>query len=197
MSRALVLASISEFAKPAGWAVWTVSLLASVLWMGAASAQGAATQQTCEASQSSLQVTRFQDNGDGTVTDVDSKLMWMRCSSGQSWANDQCTGQATAYNWADAVREAHQINRNGDAFFNDWRLPALRDLATITDRGCENPRTNLLLFPGTPSSVFWTSTPRPGGKSEDLAFALSFGAEGVLVARKDERFYVRFVRNAM
>lgn len=197
MSRALVLASISEFARPADCAVWTVILLASLIWMGAASAQGAATQQTCVADQSSLQLTRFRDNGDGTVTDVDSKLMWMRCSSGQTWVDAQCTGQATAYNWPDAVREADQVNRTGDAFFNDWRVPALRDLATITDRGCENPRTNLLLFPNTPPSVFWTSTPRPGGKSEDLAFALSFGAEGVLVARKDERFYVRFVRSAM
>ena len=197
MSRALGLASTSKCARSADWTVWAVSLLTSLILVGAASAQGAAAQQTCVAGQSSLQVTRFRDNGDGTVTDVDSKLMWMRCSVGQNWVNAQCTGQMTAFNWPDAVREANQINRNGDAFFNDWRLPSLRDLATITDRGCQNPRTNLILFPGTPSSVFWTSTPRPGGKSEDLAFALSFGAEGVLVARKDERFYVRFVRNAM
>lgn len=197
MSRALGLASTSKLAKPADWTVWAVSLLTTVIWMGAASAQGAATQQTCVAGQSSLQLTRFHDNRDGTVTDVDSKLMWMRCASGQSWADDKCTGQAAAYNWLEAGREANQISRSGDAFFNDWRVPALRDLATITDRGCENPRTNLNLFPGTPSSVFWTSTPRPGGKSEDLAFALSFGAEGVLAARKDERFYVRFVRSAM
>jgi hypothetical protein len=176
---------------------WALSLLTQLILVGAASLQGAAAQQICVAGQSTLQVTRFRDNGDGTVTDVDSKLMWMRCPSGQSWVDAQCTGQATAYNWPDAVREANQISRSGDAFFNDWRLPALRDLATITDRGCHNPRTNLLLFPGTPSSVFWTSTPRPGGKSEDLAFALSFGAEGVVAARKDERFYVRFVRSAM
>ena len=191
------MASTSKSAKLAGCTVWAVGLLTQVILVGAASAQGAAAQQTCVAGQSSLQVTRFRDNGDGSVTDVDSKLMWMRCSVGQSWVNAQCTGQATAYNWPDAVREANQISRSGDAFFNDWRLPALRDLATITDRGCENPRTNLILFPGTPSSVFWTSTPRPGGKSEDLAFALSFGAEGVVAARKDERFYVRFVRSAM
>jgi hypothetical protein len=191
------LASTSKFVKLAGCAVWAVSLLTQVILVGVASAQGAAAQQTCIAGQSTLQVTRFRDNGDGTVTDVDSKLMWMRCSSGQSWVNDQCTGQATTYNWPDAVREANQISRSGDAFFNDWRVPALRDLATITDRGCENPRTNLLLFPDTPSSAFWTSTPRPGAKPEDMAFALSFGAEGVLAASKDERFYVRFVRSAM
>jgi len=183
--------------KPADWTAWAVSLLSQVILVGAASAQVAAAQQICDAGLSTLQLTRFRDNGDGTVTDVDSKLMWMRCSSGQSWVNDQCSGQATTYNWPDAVREANQISRSGDAFFNDWRVPALRDLATITDRGCENPRTNLLLFPDTPSSAFWTSTPRPGAKPEDMAFALSFGAEGVLAASKDERFYVRFVRSAM
>ena len=191
------MASTSKLTKPADWTAWAVSLLSQVILVGAASAQGAAAQQICDAGLSTLQLTRFRDNGDGTVTDVDSKLMWMRCSSGQSWVNDQCTGQATTYNWPDAVREANQISRSGDAFFNDWRVPALRDLATITDRGCENPRTNLLLFPDTPSSAFWTSTPRPGAKPEDMAFALSFGAEGVLAASKDERFYVRFVRSAM
>lgn len=191
------MASTSKWNKPADWTAWAVSLLSQVILVGAASAQGAAAQQICDAGLSTLQLTRFRDNGDGTVTDVDSKLMWMRCSSGQSWVNDQCSGQATTYNWPDAVREANQISRSGDAFFNDWRVPALRDLATITDRGCENPRTNLLLFPDTPSSAFWTSTPRPGAKPENMAFALSFGAEGVLAASKDERFYVRFVRSAM
>jgi len=135
MSRALGLASTSKYVRSADWTVWAVSLLTPLILVGAASAQGAATQQTCVAGQSSLQVTRFRDNGDGSVTDVDSKLMWMRCSAGQSWVNAQCTGQVTAFNWPDAVREANQINRNGDAFFNDWRLPSLRDLATITDRG--------------------------------------------------------------
>jgi len=197
MSRAPGLALTSECAKPASWVHWTLGLIAQLTLVGAVAAQGTAAEQTCVAAESTLPLTRFQDNGDGTVTDVDSKLMWMRCASGQSWVDNQCTGQVLAYNWSDAVREANKVSRSGDAFFNDWRLPALRDLATITDRGCDNPRTNLLLFPGTPSSAFWTSTPRPGGKSEDLAFALSFGAEGVLAARKDERFYVRFVRSAM
>ena len=171
--------------------------MAQLMLVGAVSAQSAAVQQTCAVGDSNLPLTRFFDNGDGTVTDVNSKLMWMRCPSGQQWVNARCAGQAISYNWAAAVRQADQISSNGEAFFNDWRVPALRDLATITDRGCKNPRTNLVVFPGTPPTAFWTSTSRPGGKSENLAFALSFGAEGVLSARKDERFYVRFVRNAM
>jgi hypothetical protein len=187
----------SERPKLVGWAHWTFGLIAQLVLASAGAAQGVGIQQTCVAAESNLPMTRFQDNGDGTVTDVDSKLMWMRCPSGQRWVNTRCTGQAATYNWVDAVRQANQISSNGEAFFNDWRVPALRDLATITDRGCKNPRTNLVVFPGTPATAFWTSTPRPGGKSEDLAFTLSFGEEGVMAARKDERFYVRFVRNAM
>jgi hypothetical protein len=167
-----------------------------MLVAGTAVSQVAAADQTCASGTSSLPAARFHDNGDGTITDLESKLMWMRCASGQRWAGNRCTGSASAYNWADAQRQADQISRDGTAFFSDWRVPALRDLATITDRGCKNPRTNLSVFPGTPAAPFWSSTPRPGEKSGDRALALSFGGEGVVLANKDERFLVRFVRSA-
>jgi Protein of unknown function (DUF1566) len=171
-------------------------LLALLLLAGAAVAQGNAAQQTCVAGASSLPSSRFQDNGDGTVTDAASKLMWMRCAVGQQWVGGRCAGDAQAYNWADAQHWADQTSQQGTAFFNDWRVPTLRDLATITDRACKNPRTNIAVFPGTPAEPFWSSTPRPGEKPEDRALALSFGADGVVLARKDERFHVRLVRTA-
>lgn len=163
---------------------------------GAAAAWPAAAQQACDAKAGapSLPEARFRDNGDGTVTDLESKLMWMRCSSGQQWLGRRCAGAAAAYGWAEAQRQAEQVNREGSAFFNDWRIPALRELATITDRRCQNPRTNLAVFPETPSAAFWSSTPRPGEQSGDRVLALSFGSEGVLLARKDERLHLRLVR---
>jgi Protein of unknown function (DUF1566) len=151
-------------------------------------------QQACHDSRSSLSAERFKDNGDGTVTDVDSKLMWMRCAGGQQWLGQRCVGAAVVYDWAAAGRQAESLNREGSAFFNDWRVPTLRELATITDRGCRNPRTNLLVFPGTPSAAFWSSTARPGEAAGDRVLSLSFGDEGVMLARKDERFHVRLVR---
>ena len=162
-----------------------------------AQAQAVAAPQTCVAGASTLPLSRFQDNGDGTVTDVESKLMWMRCSSGQQWAGNRCAGAALAYSWGDAQQQADQTSRDGSAFFKDWRVPTLRDLATITDRACKNPRTNLAVFPGTPAAPFWSSTPRPGEKAEDRALALSFGADGVMLARKEERFHVRLVRTSL
>ncbi len=170
------------------------AFLVVVLLAGACAWQRVEAQQACDSSASSLPSARFQDNGDGTVTDVESKLMWMRCSSGQQWSGNRCTSTAADYGWADAQRHADQVSREGAAFFNDWRVPSLRELATITDRGCKNPRTNVSVFPGTPAAAYWSSTPRPGETAGERALGLSFGAEGVVLARKDERLHVRLVR---
>lgn len=168
--------------------------LMGVSLVGASAWQRVEAQQACDSGVVSLPSARFQDNGDGTVTDRESKLMWMRCSSGQQWTGNRCSSTPTDYAWADAQRHADHVSRDGAAFFNDWRVPSLRELATITDRGCQNPRTNVSVFPGTPAAPYWSSTPRPGESAGDRALALSFGIEGVVLARKDERFHVRLVR---
>lgn len=155
-----------------------------------------AAQQACNLRSGvpSLPAERFHDNGDGTVTDLESKLMWMRCSSGQQWLGQRCVGSAAVYGWAEAQGQAERVNREGAAFFSDWRVPALRELATITDRHCQNPRTNPAVFPQTPSAPFWSATARPGDAAGERVLALSFGAEGVVLARKDERLHLRLVR---
>ena len=169
-------------------------LLAGSCWQGAVAQPARQAQQACSSGESSLPSARFRDNGDGTVTDVESKLMWMRCSGGQQWLGKRCIGAASTYGWADAQQHADKVNFDGAAFFDDWRVPALRELAKIADRGCKNPRTNLSVFPGTPAAPFWSSTARPGESAGERVLALSFGAEGVMLARKDERFHVRLVR---
>ena len=73
-------------------------------------------------------------------------------------------------------------------------MPSLRELATITDRGCHDPRTNLAVFPGTPSAPFWSSTARPGEPANERILAISFGEAGVMSARKGEQFHLRRVR---
>jgi hypothetical protein len=36
---------------------------------------------------------RFQDHGNGTVTDRGTGLIWMRCQLGQTWRNQSCEGE--------------------------------------------------------------------------------------------------------
>jgi len=155
-------------------------------------------QQRCDATQFPLSAPteRFDDNGDGTVTDSMSGLMWMRCGVGQEWKNGDCVGDLKALDWRAAQSEADRVNGEGSFFFSDWRVPSLRDLAMIIERQCQDPRTNLTVFPGTPPQSFWTVTVRPGDEATDTAYALSFGPEGVERMSKDELNFVRLVRTA-
>jgi hypothetical protein len=158
----------------------------------------AAAQQVCDTRKFPLSApeARFEDNGDGTVTDTTSKLMWLRCSEGQIWANGSCTGLPTSHSWQSAEKRAVEINRLGVYFFNDWRLPQLRELATITERQCRNPRVNLVVFPQTPPASYWTSSLRPNETRDGFAFAVAFDVEGIRYADKQDALYVRLVRNA-
>jgi hypothetical protein len=137
---------------------------------------------------------RFVDNGDGTVTDKQSSLMWMRCSAGQQWSEGSCVGRPGRYSWQSARQVADEINQDGSFFFNDWRLPRLPELATIAERQCSDPRINLQVFPGTPASVYWTTTARPGAQDDGQVYGLSFGLEGVTYVPKAEQHMLRLVR---
>lgn len=167
-----------------------IFLLAS---LGAASAE-----QRCDDTDFPLSAptNRFDDAGDGTVTDSSSGLMWMRCSIGQSWQDGQCVGDPTAYDWSGAQRVAEGVNKDGSYFFSDWRVPNLPELAMIVERQCQDPRINLTVFPNTPAAAYWSATSRPGDDSGDTVYALSFGPDGVQRMQKDERHYVRLVRTA-
>ncbi|WP_295644059.1 DUF1566 domain-containing protein [uncultured Methylibium sp.] len=172
------------------------ALAASAMPVAAADPVRADPQGGCARSESaSLPAERFRDNGDGTITDIASKLMWMRCSMGQRWQSGACVGAAGVASWPEAQRHADQMNLDGGASFSDWRLPSVRELATITARECFRPRTNVAIFPGTAPAAYWSATPRAGEASGERVFALGFGAQGVFAARKDERHHLRLVRS--
>lgn len=158
----------------------------------------ASAEQRCDVTEFPLSAPtdRFEDNGDGTVTDTASGLMWMRCSIGQTWRDGACIGDLLSLDWHSAQAAAETINGDGSLFFSDWRVPKLPSLAMIIERQCQDPRINLTVFPGTPAKAFWTSTARPGDASDSSVYALSFGPEGVQRIQKDALNFVRLVRTA-
>jgi hypothetical protein len=200
MSREPASASTSEAASPGALRVLAAGLVATTV----AAAGGALAQQVCDGATGgrSSPSTRFLDNADGTVTDKESKLMWLHCSAGQAWVPEsrsgsgRCSGEVDRLSWAAAQSLASELNRRGSFFFNDWRVPQLRELATITERDCADPRVNLAVFPGTEAGGYWTATSRPGTRDDSHAYALSFGAEGIAYRPKDEVHRVRLVRSA-
>ena len=66
-------------------------------------------------------VNDFTDNGDGTVTDASTGLMWSQADSGD------------AMNWADALAWVQQKNSENYLGHNDWRLPNVKELQNIVD----------------------------------------------------------------
>jgi len=98
----------------------------------------------------------YSDNGDGTVTDPTTGLIWMRCAMGQAWEKDTCTGTAGTY-WFDAANAL-----TGTVTFagqSDWRLPSIRELLSIVERSVSHPAIDTSVFPNAPSSYFWTGSP--------------------------------------
>ncbi len=155
----------------------------------------AQAQQVCDAALApSAPASRFSGDADGHITDSATQLMWMRCPLGQTWRTGQCTGPAVQLDWPASAAAAARINATGELFYNDWRLPSVRELATVTERRCSQPRINLAVFPGTPAAGFWTGT--PSLKSTLQAYSMDFAAGGVVAVSHGTPLHVRLVRNA-
>ena len=63
--------------------------------------------------------TRFIDNGDGTVTDVETNLLWQK---------DTAPERTT---WPEAHKYIDQLNAERFAGHDDWRLPTNEELLTL------------------------------------------------------------------
>lgn len=102
---------------------------------------------------------QFREKTPGTITDTKTELMWMRCTMGMLWKGGSCTDVAANFVWQDVKYDIEQMNRQGGyAGHTDWRLPTLKELEGIVEHRCIDPAVNAEIFPGTPSTGFWSST---------------------------------------
>jgi hypothetical protein len=103
----------------------------------------------------------YMDNGDGTVTDKVTGLMWQQAVA------------ATSYTWADAVAYCPTLTLAGHS---DWRLPSRIELLSLVDVGQFSPSINGTYFPSTPATPFWSSSRLAGSSS--FAWGVLFGNGG-------------------
>ncbi|MGA7351005.1 MAG: DUF1566 domain-containing protein [Acidobacteriaceae bacterium] len=101
---------------------------------------------------------RFTDNGDGTVTDTVTDLVWLKDA-----------GCLLAANWAAAIAEANGL-ANGACGLKDgssagaWRLPNLNELESLVDVAASGPAlTAGNPFVGVAAGIYWSSTSYFGG----------------------------------
>jgi hypothetical protein len=133
----------------------------------------------------------YKINGDGTVTDETTGLMWTRCAAGLS-GNDCSEGSASTYTWQEAMDYCDGLNFAGH---DDWRLPAINELVSLVDYTVDYrkflPAINLTAFPAT-FSYFWSSS--SSAHYVTFAWAVDFGLGGVYDFDESLTYYVRCVR---
>ena len=102
---------------------------------------------------------RFIDNGDGTVTDLETKLMWKQTDSFQDtskWVN-----------WFKAFEYIRSLELEKFAGYTDWRMPTLEEAESLHDESHsikDMDRMEIFISESfSPGGGFtsWTSTEMP------------------------------------
>lgn len=132
---------------------------------------------------------RYTVHEDGTVTDTWIGLMWQRCSLGQSWDGSTCTGNASSYNWSQALQQGEDNTLGG---YSDWRLPNIEELRSIVAYDRRNPAINSNIFPNTLSSFYWSSS--PNARASSFAWIVHFDYGSDNNHGRDYGYAVRLVR---
>ncbi|HMV41095.1 MAG TPA: DUF1566 domain-containing protein [Leptospiraceae bacterium] len=129
----------------------------------------------------------FTDNGNGTIKDNVTGLIWQKCSMGQN--NDAtCSGTATSRSWANALADCNGLSLAS----RTWRLPNVNEINSIVDTTkTSNPTIDATFFPST-SSIYWSSSTVAIALSS--AWILPFGSGGnVTDQNKNNTYNVRCV----
>ena len=136
---------------------------------------------------------RFIDNGDGTVSDKRTGLIWMRCSLGQNWdeQGQTCSGEPLEYTWQQALQAIEGYTYAGS---NAWRVPDRKQLQSIVEMSCYVPAINIDIFPEPADGSYWTSTPA-SVINAGAALVVGFRLGGDAIVDKDLGFYIRLVRS--
>ncbi len=127
---------------------------------------------------------RFLDNGDGTVTDTCTGLMWQQDTAdtngdgSRDWPSDLET-------WCGALKYCEELRFAG---YEDWRLPNVRELESLVHYGAENGIDSV--FRVTAGS-YWSST--TDARSTNAAWYL-FSGGGSGTNGKDVVYFVRATR---
>ena len=124
----------------------------------------------------------FRDNGDGTVTDNATGLMWMKIDSGHLNAGIKKDGRL---NWGQALEWSEHLEF---ASYSDWRLPNAKELQSIVDYSrCPDVTNSAAIdavFEATPITneggkqdypFYWTSSSHCGVFRADAAVYVAFG----------------------
>lgn len=147
----------------------------------------------------------FTDNGDGTITDNNTGLMWAKKSDDGSIHDKD-----TKFTWVQAFAHVVVLNAgSGFAGHSDWRLPNAKELQSIVNYENLSPSVSPAFNTGcvasctvltcsctaaTAASIYWSST--TSAFMPSAAWTVDFG-EGNMISAKQNDHHVRAVRGGL
>ncbi|MBF0240211.1 MAG: DUF1566 domain-containing protein [SAR324 cluster bacterium] len=117
----------------------------------------------------------FTDNGNGTVSDSITGLMWQQADGGSK-------------SWTNALTYCESITLAGHS---DWRVPNRNDWLSVVDYSYSSPALDSTYFPSTYSERYWSSSPDASGSG--YVWYVHFGS-GYVIYNSHYSVYVRCVR---
>ncbi|RLA40388.1 MAG: hypothetical protein DRR06_17540 [Gammaproteobacteria bacterium] len=118
----------------------------------------------------------YTDNGNGTVTDTETDLIWQQSDNGM------------ARNWQIAIDYCNNLTLAGSS---SWRLPSLGELEGLLDTS-KSPMIDPVFTGTNTSDFYWSSTTNVD--NADAAWGVSFATGATQYSSKVRSKYYRCVR---
>lgn len=119
----------------------------------------------------------FTDNGDGTITDNFTNLVWTQ------------SPYADSLTWEQALTTAENFSFAGK---DDWRLPNIKELQSLNDESLVSPSVNSTFFNVAGNKQYWSATSLPNQTTKAWYLDTHFGI--TTYALKTAKLLVFFVR---
>jgi hypothetical protein len=131
---------------------------------------------------------QFVDNGNGTITDLSTGLIW------ENKTDDRGPGDRdNLYTWEQALAWIASINDSNYLGHDDWRLPNINELLSIVDFTVPTyPSISTVFFPKAMPDHYWSSTTNP--LTIEYAWCITFELGLISSVPKSTYRYTRAVR---
>ena len=127
--------------------------------------------------------TKLDENGNDLPDEATSWVMVRDKVTGLVWEMKQNKDDVPDYNNPHDADNTYKWHDAQDIFigalnsaqfggYSDWRLPTVKELASIIDRATYNPSINTTYFPNTQEFFYWSSTTYTG--YPDITWTVSF-----------------------